>query len=127
MRQVISIFALVTGIVLGSSVQWSVGDDQNKTKQPNNSMTFWVGSSSTNHMLEDVTVLVARKDGRLEAVGRTDASGRFTVPKASLREDGSTVVLFCKERFFCGAFRLDDPKFLEADYRLIHLAPFSIP
>lgn len=90
-------------------------------------MTFSVGSAATSQHIEGVAVLLLKSQGQLVTLGQTDRAGRLSIHKSSLREDGGVVVLFCKERFFCGAFRLDDPEFFEYDYRLINLAPFAVP
>lgn len=89
-------------------------------------VTFSVGSSATSQQQEGVSVLLVAKDGHLIALGQTDITGRLSVVKDRLLQQGGPAILFCKERFFCGALRLDDQEFFDYDFHLIHLAPFTV-
>ena len=92
---------------------------------PQDNVTFVVGHSSTFEMLDNVEVLLA-VGSTLIPLGRTSPLGQLTIRKDKLRQDNSGVVLFCKEHFFCGALRLDEPNFFKFDRHLIHLAPFAV-
>ena len=91
------------------------------------SVIFSVGRTYPSRQLEGVDVIVVRKDVRLETLGQTDSAGHFSVSKRLLSEENSVVVLFCQERYFCGAFRLSELDLPAAKLRLIHLAPLAVP
>jgi hypothetical protein len=94
-----------------------------------NLMTFVVGSTDDG-MQKDVEVLLVEDTGSLILLGRTDALGRFSVPKDTLRR--GEAVLFCRsEQYFCGAFRIKDPAFNQPDFldygeHFIQLAPLAL-
>jgi len=90
-------------------------------------ITFIVGNSASHQLLQGVAVLLVAKDAKPVTLGWTDQYGRIPVLRDELMRGVAGAVLFCKERFFCGAFRLDEPEFFDADERLIHLAPFAVP
>jgi len=117
MRPFLLLFCVALCLPLGGTVPASSSE----------TITFSVASSASDKKLDGVLLLLTGSDGKLVELGHTDGNGRLAVSKDQLRQSGSAAILFCRERFFCGAFRLDDPKFLEADYRIIDLAPFAVP
>lgn len=105
----------------------SVLADKGTSQTRSTSVVFEVGNASSSQVLADVTALLAGSDEKLITLGHTDATGRLSVRKETLGKRNNVAILFCKERFFCGAFRLDDPEFSKYDYHLIELAPFVVP
>jgi hypothetical protein len=114
---------MLCGIVV-VHVSSTVGVEYEGKCRDSTTMTFFVGASPTAEYLQGVGVLLVGRDGKIHRLGETDLGGNFSVAKGRLRE--GVVVLFCKERYFCGAFRLSGEGFLEHDEWLIHLAPIAL-
>jgi len=125
--KVVLVAKLSVGILVAGCFLWSCGRAQTSTPKPEDTITFSVGACGTSRQLEGVEVLLVRKDGQLENLGQTDIAGHLTVKKGVIAPKGSAVVLFCKEKYFCGALRLDEADLLAARLRLIHLAQFALP
>ena len=77
-------------------------------------------------VLEGVSVVLFREDGRHEQLCTTDSLGNCAVELSILREAGDGLLLFCKEMYFCGALKMSAPRFLEYKEHVIALAPFAI-
>ena len=77
-------------------------------------------------VLEGVSVELVRSNGSRELLCATDDSGGCDVDRARLRDAGDGFLLFCKERYFCGALKLGTPGFLDKEGHLIVLAPYAI-
>lgn len=90
---------------------------------------FHVADGSTLKQLEGVEILLVSSEG-LRPIGVTPRHGVVCVPKHELQREHHGALLFCREGFFCGAFRLDKAvagrEFLEFDERFIVLAPFML-
>ena len=79
--------------------------------------------------LEDVEVSAVSPVG-IGQLGITGGDGSICVSKDLLRQRQIYAILFCKEGYFCGAYRLDRPlggrNFLDFDEQFIVLAPFML-
>jgi hypothetical protein len=89
------------------------------------SVTYQVASSENFLPLVGVQVSVIYADGTAKDLGDTGYGGSLVVEKSQLQR--ATVVLFCKDYYFCGAFVAEQTDILRWNERLIHLAPFYIP
>lgn len=76
-------------------------------------------------MLPGAQVLLVTSTGT-ELLGVTDSLGVVKVPRTQLAASDAYALLICSEHFFCGAFRLDAPGFLDLNDYFIALAPFAI-
>ena len=85
-------------------------------------ITFLVGSSSDNKPLPGVEVILLASDKRI--LGRTDYLGSFVVKTSAIRQSNAHAVLFCTDRFFCGAIPVE-PDLFEYSEKYIELAPFA--
>jgi hypothetical protein len=118
-------FRMAFAVAILSTLAWTSAIEPQTATSDHEDVTFAVGSSATSEMLRGVEVLVAA-GSELVPLGRTNVLGQLTIRKEELRLGGSSVVLFCREHFFCGALRLDEPDFFKFDRHLIHLAPFAV-
>ena len=116
-------FLLITMLVLGASCAARHIPQLPNHPKDDASMTFWIGNSDTQRMIEGVTVQLIADDGRIETVGSSSIFGSVEVSRDSLQH--ATVILFCHENFFCGAYRTGSPRFFEHSERLIQLAPMA--
>ena len=121
---VASCIALAALVCMFSCPQ-ATPSDSSTSSSGASSITFFVGSSSTSQNLAGVSVFQVTRSGELIRLGETNLGGRFSYSKEELKRGGQ-VILFCKERYFCGALRLDEPGVFEYDRQLIHLAPFAL-
>jgi hypothetical protein len=121
---------ILTSTLVGATVAalWLSGNSgaQKADSEKNDAVTFAVGRCDTLKMLEGVDVLAVRRDGRIDRLGRTDTNGHLTVKRAVISEATTVTILFCGEKFFCGAFTQNDTDFSAAGKLLIHLAPFAV-
>lgn len=85
---------------------------------------FYVSSADL-PMLRGVKVYLMTGAGE-SLIGETDALGAIAIDRHRLQDGGSLAVLFCKEGFFCGAYRVKQDEFLEYDEHFIALAPFAV-
>ena len=115
----------LTLILTAIATSASAGD-QPKRASGTSVITFSVTSASTDKSLPAVNVVLVSKDRGIVQIGQTDDLGQVSLDREVLSKSENLALLFCKDHFFCGAFRLDSPSFLQADRRLIDLAPFSI-
>ena len=74
--------------------------------------------------LSGLPVFAARL-GRLELLGRTDAAGELKVPKHTLRQQGTSVLLICRDESgtTCAAVRLDNDFVLGFDEYHLRIPP----
>ena len=86
-------------------------------------MDFIVGFDDPS-LMEGVSVTLIGKTGAVTDLGKTDGFGALSVGKDRLRKEGS-VILFCREGFFCGAFLVDEERFFDYNERYIELAPIA--
>lgn len=96
---------------------------------PVSEICFHAAHGSTFRQLEGVEVLLVTSQGT-RSLGVTSSHRMLCVPKGELRGDDARAILFCREGFFCGAFRLDENvggrDLLSFSERVIVLAPFVI-
>lgn len=119
------VVASIVIVLLGAVRGW--GDDPQSQLEPHATMTFFVASAGREHqMLRGVEVLGLKLEGAPIRFGVTDQFGSLAVRKSDLQESASGAVLFCREGFFCGAFRLDEARFFAYDEKYIQLAPFAV-
>ena len=93
---------------------------------PEGDLSLLVGDSRSDGegMLEGVEVLLVDDQGNISSLGHTDVYGWLTLPKGAIAK--GRVLIFVKERYFDGAWRIDG-RYLEDFNRLfIALAPFSL-
>jgi hypothetical protein len=87
-------------------------------------LTLFVGSSQNHQLLPGVEVILVSSEGQ-NVMGKTDRSGSLSIDPKLLLKPGAAALLFCSERFFCGAIRIDSD-LLEYSEKYIELAPFSM-
>jgi hypothetical protein len=74
--------------------------------------------------MQGVVVSLMSRDGSFEPIGKTDGTGRLEVSRRSLLD--KSLVLFCKEGFYCGVLLVDSPRFFDYEEHPIALAPFVL-
>jgi hypothetical protein len=80
--------------------------------------------ADTHEPISDVFATVISDSGQVIDVGKTDYYGHVYVSK-KLIED-AVAILFCRERFFCGAFSMDRTNLMDYEEVIIHIAPFYL-
>lgn len=112
---------LITWIVGCSSAGISAGRAHH-SRSPE--VRFYVSSADL-PMLKGVEVYLVTASGE-SLMGKTDALGSLAISRNLLQREDSLAVLFCAEYFFCGAYRVRAPEFLEYDEHYIELAPLAV-
>jgi hypothetical protein len=76
-------------------------------------------------MLPGVEVLMLTRRGEVP-LGSTNAMGSLRVARSQLLEAKPLAVLFCRERFFCGAWKPTEQDLRGYDDLYIELASFAV-
>jgi hypothetical protein len=88
-----------------------------------------VAGGDNRQQLDDVEVSAVSSIGN-ERLGFTGVDGSICLEKELLRERKVHAILFCKNGYFCGAYRLDrllgGRDFLDFNEQFIVLAPFML-
>jgi hypothetical protein len=88
-----------------------------------------VADAETMIPLEGVSISAINRDGEVP-LGTTDEHGAVCVPKRTLASYDPSLILFCRQGFFCGALKtredMSGHDFLDFDEHFITLARFKI-
>lgn len=87
---------------------------------------FIVASAADSALLTQVEVVAVGHEGQFQTLGFTDSSGTLEVPVATLARARPSLVLFCRDHFFCGALRVTNrEEFLRYREHYVHLAAWA--
>ncbi len=87
---------------------------------------FNAASASDFFPVADVDVYLFSISRGLALLGTTGENGCLEVRRSVLRRQDAIAVVFCRDGFFCGAFRIKEDQIFLQDDVLILLAPFAI-
>ena len=93
---------------------------------PGEEVVFYVHGATAGgpQMLQEVSVWMVTREGRLREIGKTDVFGGISIRKHELAD--GVVLGFSLEGFFDGAWRVDAEELTKFDELHVGLAPFSV-